>query len=338
MMKKLVVALGFFFGCWSAQAQDFNELLAAGVADAQRYTSDYLAPATEGLMYSMNNGWFNSGKTHKILGFEISIIGNVTTYGDDKESFVLDTADYENLQFRSGNSSEIVSTSLGSRDGVRAFVTYQDPITGFDEEVEFELPSGLGAEGISFIPTAFLQASLGVFKNTDIIARYVPKIKTDEVETGLFGAGLQHEFTGWVPAGKVLPIRVSGLVAYTKLNGSYDFTASNIVQGENQQIEIDASTWLFQLIASTNIKVINFYGGIGYVTGNSTTDLTGTYRIQQGVLASQTLVDPFSVESDISGVRGTLGANLKLGIFGLNVDYSIGDFNNISVGLNFGVR
>lgn len=50
------------------KAQDnLNDLLAAGVADAGRFTNSYLAPGTNSAMYSMNNGWFNTAKVKKFL-------------------------------------------------------------------------------------------------------------------------------------------------------------------------------------------------------------------------------------------------------------------------------
>ncbi|WP_425290163.1 DUF6588 family protein, partial [Aquimarina spongiae] len=54
--------------------------------------------ASDGLMFSMNHGWFNDAKAKKKFGFEISIVANAAFVGDDNKSFVLDTSQYENLQ------------------------------------------------------------------------------------------------------------------------------------------------------------------------------------------------------------------------------------------------
>ena len=111
----------------------------------------------------------------------------------------------------------------------------------------------------------------------------------------MYGAALQQDFTEWLPADKILPVAISGLVAYTHLNGSYDFTDSSLVDGDNQQIETELNTLLLQLIVGTKLKIINFYGGLGYITGKSNTDLLGTYRVSNGLIFSEEIVDPFSI-------------------------------------------
>ena len=35
-------------------------------------------------------------------------------------------------------------------------------------------------------------------------------------------------------------------------------------------------------------------------------------------------------------MRTTLGANLKLGFFGINVDYTFAEYNSASLGINIG--
>ena len=315
--------------------ENINDLLTAGIEDAQRFSSDYLAPASEGLAFGINNGWFNNAKAPKKYGFEISIIGNASFIKDDKKSFQMNVADYNNIRFADNSPSKTVATALGQNDpDISIFITYDDPIFG-NQEVSLTLPTGIGSENIDLIPTAFLQASFSPFKGTQLKGRFFPKVDTDDVKVGFYGLGIQQEFTSWLPTDAIFPVAISGLIAYTHLDGSYNFTDGQYVQGENQQIDTTINTLLFELLVGTKLKVINFYGGLGYLKGKSTTDLLGTYRVTDGLLFSQEIVDPFSVEQDVSGVRATLGANLKLGFFSLNADYTLAEFDSASVGLNF---
>lgn len=336
-MKKCLLVL-FLAVSSIVQAQnDFDVILAAGVDDAQRFATDYLKPGTNGLMYSMNNGWFNSADAKPFLGFEVSLIANGALVSDSHREFTMDITDYENIQFTDGASSKVVATALGENDpSIDVVLTYDDPIFG-DQTVEVTLPNGIG-DAASLVPSAFLQAGVGLFKGTELKARFVPKVEFDEVTTELYGVGIQHEFTKWLPADKLLPVAISGLVAYTTLNGSYDFTASSGIEGEDQRVENKTNTWLFEGIVSTKLPVINFYGGLGYISGKSESDILGTYRVTNGLLTTEDIVDPFSVESEISGMRATLGAKLKLAFFRLNADYTFAEFDSFSVGLNFGFR
>lgn len=338
-MKTVVSLFLVMFGFQTILSQsNINDLLSAGLEDAERYTNDYLGPVSEGALHSISNGWYNSGESKPLGGFEISIIGNISSFRnkDDKKSFVLNTADYENLQFVDGSTERPVSTALGDIEGIRVFVE-AEIAPGITEREEFELPSGLASEDINFIPSAFLQASVGLFKGTEVKARFFPKINTDDIAAGLYGFGIQHEFTSHLPAEKLFPLAISGVIGFTHLDATYDFSNTDIIAGENQRIDVAMNTWVFQAVASTKLPVINFYGGIGYMTGKSSTDILGTYIVQSGPF-QETYTDPFSVEQDASGVRANIGTKLKLGFFRLNVDYTLAEFNNLTVGVNFGFR
>lgn len=335
-MKPIMLFVCTLLSAISITAQEnIDDLLAAGINDAKRFSTDYLAPATEGVAYGINNGWFNSGQALKKFGFEFSVSGNIGFIKDEKKSFVLNVADYENVRFPDNSPSKTVATALGHNDpDITVIVTYDDPIFG-DQEVELTLPTGIGSQNVNLIPTAFLQASFAPFNGTQIKARFFPKVTTEDTKIGLYGIGLQQEFTSWLPAEKIWPVAISGLVAYTHLDANYDFTDSSVVEGENQRVETAVNSILGELIVSTKLKIINFYAGLGYLNAKTTTDLLGTFRVSNGVLFSEEIIDPFSIEETNSGMRATLGANLKVGFFGLNVDYSIAEFDSASFGINF---
>jgi len=335
-MKPYIVALCAFCFVLNAHSQaNIEDLLAAGIEDAKRFSTDYFNPATEGVAYAINNGWFNSAEHLKGFSVELSLIGNVSFIPDQKKSFLMVTSDYENIRFEDDSSTKQVATALGHNDpDITIIITYDDPIFG-NQEVALTLPTGIGSENIDLIPTTFIQANVSLVKGTQIKGRYFPKIKSSDAEIGLYGFGIQQEFTTWLSDRSNWPVAISGLIAYTHLDGSYDFTESSTVEGENQRVETDVNTYLFELVASTKLNIINFYGGIGYISGKTTSDLLGTYRVTDGITFSEDIVDPFSIKQDISGIRATFGAHLGLGIFGLNADYTFAEFNSASLGINF---
>lgn len=338
-MKKLILfsLLALVVNLSKAQ-NDLDALLAAGVEDAERFANDYLAPGTNGLMHSMNANWFNSGKAKPLGGFEISIVANAAQYGDEQKMFNMNTDDYNNITFTQGGNPQMVASVLGENNPtVFVDIQYDDPIFGNQTET-LELPDGIGDGTGNLLPTAFIQGALGLSNGIELKARFVPTVDTDEVSLSMYGAGLQIEFTDWLPADKLWPIAISGVVAYTHLDGKYDLTDSSGIDGDDQRIENKTNTWLLSLVASTKLPVINFYGGLGYIKGKSDSDLLGTYIVNNGTIFAQPIVDPFSVSSEVSAVRGTLGTKLKLGFFRLNAEYHLSDFNAFSVGINFGFR
>ncbi|MEO0570338.1 MAG: DUF6588 family protein [Bacteroidota bacterium] len=334
-MKKIFLLIAlctFSFG----KAQDLNDLFISGLEDAERFANAYLAPVQEAGIYSISNGWYNTADAKPLGGFEISIIGNITGFRNknDKKSFLLDPNDYENLNFVDNpGQARQVSTALGDIEGVVVFVEESGVVE------TFELPSGLEAEDFNFIPSGYIQASVGLIKGLEVKARFLPKINfDDDAEIGLFGAGIQYEFTKLLPADKLLPVAISAVIGYTNLNGEYDFTESSDVQGENQSIDASINTWNFSAVVSTRkIPVINFYGGLGYITGKSDIDLNGTYVVTTGPF-QETFTNPFSVSEDASGVVASLGTKIKLGFFRLNAEYNISEFSTFTAGMSFGFR
>ena len=339
-MRKIVACIALLSVSLVGAQNNIGDLLASGLNDAERFTGAYLSPVTEGAVYNISNGWYNTGDAKPLGGFEISIVGNISPFKNksDKKSFLFRESDYENLQIVGGSDQRtdevLVSSGLGDIQGVRVFIEDENGL--FREE--FDLPAGLASEDFNFIPSGYLQASVGLIKGLEVKARFLPKLKfEDSAEIGLFGAGIQYEFTKLLPADKVLPVAISAVIGYTSLTGEYDFTDTDIIDGENQRIDASINTWAFNAVVSTKIPVINFYGGIGYITGKSDTDILGTYRVQSGPFQT-TYTDPFSISNSVNGVTANLGFKLKLGFFRLNGEYNIAEFSTATLGINFGFR
>ena len=335
-MRKLIFLLLFFFTTVSYGQDNLVNLLVSGVSDAQRFAQLYLNPGGESLIENLSNGWFNSAETKRKLDFEITIIGNVTFIGADNRNFILNTNDFENLRFEDGVTQREVASVFGdAEDGV---IIIEGPLPGAADDIRQDLPTGLGSENINFAPSTFVQASVGIFNGGEVKLRFVPRININDAEAGLFGAGFQYEFTSRGIAKRISVLAISGLISYTNLSGSYNLSATNLLDGSNQRIENSTDSWLFQSIFSTRYPVFNIYGGFGYTTGRSETNLLGTYTITSGVNSGTTFTNPLSVVIEDSSIRATLGLKVQLGIVRLHTDYTISNYNNFSFGINFGSK
>ncbi|GGE01159.1 DUF6588 family protein [Planktosalinus lacus] len=341
-MKKIAFIVLVISVSSTTYAQNqLEDLLAAGIEDAQRFASGYISPAAESVIYNLSGGWLQTAEVKKPLKFELSVIGNVSFVNEEHKAFTLNSSEYNNLYFRDGSISKEVGTAFGENNpDVIVYAIVTDETGAFQEEVEFELPQGLASENVNMLPTAFLQARLGIFKATELKVRYFPKVDYEDVKTGLIGVGLQHEFTQWLPVEKAFPVAIAGFVGFTNFNGNFDFTDSQIIEGSNQQFEVRQNSWLFQIHASTKLKIINFYGGLGYVTGTSDFDVLGTYTVRAGtpLFESQsTFDDPFSVKNKVSGIKANLGTQLQLGFFSIFAEYNIAEYNTAAAGIGFGI-
>ncbi|MBP2832184.1 hypothetical protein J8281_08280 [Aquimarina sp. U1-2] len=332
-MKKTTIGIALFLSHILTSQTNIDQILELGVENAQRFSQEYFAPAGQALINTMSNGWYTTAKTKKLWHFEIGVVGNLSFVRDDKQSFLLRTAEYTNLSFRDGSFSQFVGSSLGTNSENLSIVINE----GSASEHEIVLPDGIGDSEIGSLPNGFIQGSMGLIKSTEIKLRFMPKIKAvGDAEIQLYGIAFQHEFTNWVFPLKRLPMRISALLGYTNVKGNYDLNSATGVPGTNQEVQLDTNSWLLTSIVSTKFPVYNFYGGLGYYFGSSDADVLGTYQIQNGPFASETVTDPIRVRTKTNGIKATLGARAQFGIFKANIDYTLQNFGNLSIGLACG--
>ncbi len=315
-----------------ARSQDnVREYLLLGVEIAEELTAAYTRPVAEGLLYGITGGWYNSAVVREPWDVELSLVTNGSFVPSDARTFTLNTNRYDQLTTRSGEAILEVPTILGGSASPATLLA-----TIGEEVFEFETPRGLGLTDLNLLPNAFLQAKVGLPFATEAGVRVFPNLTVGDVELGMYGIGLQHEFSRWIEFLDSSPVALSIFGAYTYLGAKYNFETGGDVLGEDQRIRIDMNSWLFEMVASTRFEKLNFYGGLGYVTGDSDTRLQGTYEVQTRIPV--TFTDPFDYQNDVSGFRANLGANLRLGWFGMNLAYTFQGYNNLALGINFNIK
>lgn len=334
---KFLVSILFFVSFVNVHSQSgIENLLSSGIEDANRFANAYTKPGSDVVIFSLSNGWYNTAKVKPLGSFEISIIGGVSKIDNKSTFFRLDEADYEYLRFESGPQIQDVGTLFGQNSpDITMTVSEGNQTIG-----SITLPQGLTSENIEYLPNLILQGSIGLPFSTELKLRFLPEVETKDVTSQFYGAGLQHEITNWIPAIKVLPISISGFVGYNKFKADYRFSEqTSFISASNQSISSDIDSWHYAVLVSTKLPVINFYGSLGRVSGTANTKLKGRYTVDTGVsqIEGSTIVDPINLESRVDGFKATIGTKLSLAFFKLNVDYSIQEFNSLTVGINFGI-
>jgi hypothetical protein len=108
------------------------------------------------------------------------------------------------------------------------------------------MPGGLGDDLImNSFPTPYLQLGLGLFFDTDLMVRYVPKLKNQGAEFGLFGVGFKHNLMQYFGFLDKLPLNISALGSYSKMNLEYQLSSVNTDQMVNyaRRYVYHSSTW-----------------------------------------------------------------------------------------------
>ncbi|HEY3406126.1 MAG TPA: DUF6588 family protein [Ohtaekwangia sp.] len=281
----------------------------------------YLKPIAEDFGTLSNNGWYTTSATHKRWGFDINVTVNNININSEAKTF--DPVPLTGVTYLGGEDP--LPTAYGKEgefpqfqftEGGNFGTTFRGP-DGIDPGKD--LPIGSLA-----VPTT--QVGVGILKGTDLYVRFTPTIKMNATELGNWGVAIKHDIKQHIPVIADLPFSLSVFAGYTNLKATTDL--SGHYNGNGQEGVAQTSSYTFQVLVGKEIKVISFYGGVGFNTSKTDYDINGTYMVNTtdtggSLYQSVTLENPFSDSYSKSSLRGTAGLRLKFGPVILNGDYTL---------------
>ena len=348
-MKKIIILCSFLLGMNVSNAQDLESVLLAG-DDASLLLQNYLNPAAKGLMNSMNSGWYSTAKTHKKLGFDITIGASAAFTPDKDQIFQFVSSQYNNISVADGSSS--IPTIL-SKNETETEINVLVPYDGNKFKVgSFKMPGGIAKNLPSnATPTPFVQVGLGLPFKTTVKLRFVPKTNfATDVEANLIGVGLQHDLTQYLGLVGKLPFSVSLFGAYTSANIEYAIVNGDLTDQlsvTNGLAQFKLKTWTAQALGSLDFKIVTIYGGIGYYGGTTNFDLKGDYSLSYNIqdldqnnlsVLDETITDPVNLDFKSRGTRTTIGVRLNLAFFKIFADYTLQEYNTATLGFALSFR
>jgi hypothetical protein len=164
-----------------------------------------------------------------------------------------------------------------------------------------------------------------------------------------------------------LPFDVSLFGGYTKIisniplglkpdpavNQNYTSPYNSSTSFDNQNLRVGISALNFSAIASLNLPVITFYGGIGYCKTKTALEISGDFPLP--VLVTPALPAlPYPEDNNtgvktgkdfpkmnienFSGIRANIGFRIKLAAVTIHADYTKAQYNVLSTGLGISFR
>ena len=349
MKKYILIFLGVFALSFNTKAQDgFENILLAPSSDTNKLMQAYFAPAMEGFIYSMNSGWYHTAKVHKKLGFDISVGLSASIVPSEKELFNISAL---GLSSSVSSSATNGSTFAGPDSPTTFNVTKKVIISGQEREVtaSFDTPGGVtGDLPLNAVPAPVAQFNLGLPFKLEAMVRFFPEtdLGDDGGSAKMLGLGLKKEITSWFGPLDKLPLHVSLLATYTSMDVNYAFADVNSggFQMSNASANFELRSFTAQAIASLNFPIINIYGGLGYRSGTSKLNMTGSYKGEYTYSESgQTFthtesITPPNMEFDAGGFSTTVGARLSLAFFKIFGSYTLQEYNTVSAGIAISIR
>ena len=235
MKKKLVlfIYLSFSVSSFSQNFENLEYLLLASQEDQSLLFKEYLNPLVTSVNFGMGSGWANTAKTHKVLGFDITISLNTFFIPSDAKKF--STTGLTSVT----SSSDYLPTVLGGNTNETLSVSINDDSTVFppnEFSATFTAPSGIKNDlFLDMLITPNIQVGLGLPFKTDLIVRYIPTTSSKNTNIGLMGVGIKHDvLQHFGPIDKIPLIDLSLLIAHSNYSIDYEFQKTSNLPGVGQ--------------------------------------------------------------------------------------------------------
>ena len=265
--------------------------------------TDYLKPLSTWFGTYFNSGTYYDASVPNFFGFKFSIVGSYVMIPDDQKTFKPDP------QLNGVTNVEPTATVFGNR------ASYYLRSDGF-----YTYPAGLSLNAVPFGIYQFSGSTL----NTELMIRFFPKVKFGDAKVGIFGFGLKHEISSYIP---LLPLDVSVQFLYNNFDFEYvgdDFENYTKIKSNNFAFNVHAS--------KTFAGIFIAYGGLQYET--TSMDLGYYFEDPNNLYAGiGNKNNNLTIDGD-NNFRLTLGAALKLGFFVVNADVNLTKFTVFTTGLS----
>ncbi len=352
-----MIFLGLLLPHISQSQTEVFEFLKGGKEDASKLFEAYFQPYGTSLGSSLNAGWFNTAKTHRLGGFDITITGSATLVPSSGQKFDLRAIDFSQLSLI--DTSKYWSPTISGSDSPGPFLGWRVAIpgTGTDTLISlFQAPKGTGFKAFGL---PMVKAGVGLPFGFELMGRYMPPLKIgNDLTLGMWGVGLKYNILQLFPfVDKVPFLNFSAMGAYTQLNSTADilfpvYGDPDVLPNasfDNQKLKIASSGLTGNLLLSVDVPVITVYGGVGFSSSETSVKALGDYPItildtdQNSSTFGKKIVqiekDPISLDlQSHDGMRYIGGLKFKLALLTIHFDYTYAEYSVFSTGIGISFR
>ena len=347
-----MIILVMFSSVSFSQFKEANFLRSAP-ADGAKYLQSYISPFANAFGAGLSGSWYNTAKPHKFGGFDLTIGASIGVVPTSAETF-----DVSKIGLSSSLTGTGIASTVAGPDKTGPLMTYKDKTSGATL-ITFNTPKGTAWR---YVPVPTAQVGIGLPFGTELKVRYIPKINVDKGNVSLWGIGLIHSLIQYVPGHKLTPFDVSLFAGYTKLQvnvpldiqpdlsiSAYSAPYDVATSFKNQNLKLSVQALNISAIGSVNLKIITFYGGLGYCKTKTTMDLSGYFpsptplttapyvQYNNSGVKKGTDFPNLNIEN-YSGLRANVGFRLKLAVVTIHFDYTKAQYNVFTAGLGISIR
>ena len=322
LMRKLFFIL-IGLGGFSAQAQ-FQDVNAAA-SDFVFLTEQYITPLAEAAVYQYSGGWYTNFTPKKKFEIELSVQYNLLFIPNKNTSTLVNESELQNLKIKGDETSAYIPTSLGNDE----FVALEGTISG--ATFEYDSPEGLNKKVVNH---GQLQATVGLWKQTNLIVRYAPNIKINETNSQSFGFGISHHLNQWIKPLKESSYHFGVLLNYSNFSIEDTFSEIDVILGTVNGITVDGGAFGFSLVGSKTYKNFNFSTSLGLISSKFSYKASGT----GGFIVNRLNQSLATLSRSGTNFKADFNVNYRFKDFSVNTMLTVGDYANLNFGINYSIN
>jgi hypothetical protein len=350
-----------------SQIGDIANLLTGSVNDAELMFTEYLRPVANAMGANLSSGWYNTAESHKLGGFHLNFTANIAFVPEEHQTYNLNDLDLsEGINFDNNGIAKTAAGSIGSETQI--WYETDVPGIGRQEIVRFDHPGG---SGFHMLPTPMINAGVGLVKGTELLGRYMPKVKYGKDKANyvnLWGVGIKHDLKQWIPFVKRLPIlNLAVSYGYTNVNFHSDIKTltpamlnaqdlTTTADWSTQDMDMKFQSHTASLLVGASLPVVSFYGGAGISITKANLDLKGDFPMptiitdigdpnfgEVVVTDNSFVTDPLNIEirnqdGGTTKPRFNIGVLLKFTVITFQIDYTWANYSVATAGIGISFR
>jgi hypothetical protein len=180
-----------------------------------------------------------------------------------------------------------------------------------------------GGFNVSNLPAAGLQIA-GSFYSTELMLRFFPNSQFSDVEAGLWGIGLKHSISQWIPTS---PVDFAVQILYNNL--SFEYVGDDI----DDYVKTDSKNFAINAHASKTFEsMFVVYGGLQYESSNM--DMTYYFRDPNELYPQIANSNQSTTVEGDNVFRFTAGGAIKVLPVVFNLDFNVTSMFTIAGGIS----
>ena len=324
-MRKLTILFCLFSTLVHAQLEEVGEV----ADDLIILTEQYISPAAEASVYQASGGWYSNFTPKNLFDVEVSLQYNMLFVPNKYKTFLVNEAELQNIGIQGSATTAEIPTALGGDD----VVVLEGQIG--DETFEFDSPEGIGQETVKHGQN---QATVGLWKQTNLIVRYSPNININDTDYSSFGIGVAHHLNQWIKPLKESTYHFGILATYTNYSVEDEFNEADLILATISGIKVEGDSFGFNFVASKSVKQFDFSAALGFSHTKFDYQVTGANVVESLDILGFLNESLGQVDNTNTNVKFDINVNYRIKDFSFNTMLTFGEFANLNMAVNYNIN